>query len=98
MGVSDPDSPGTTRRAVLAKGCAAAAAGLLAERLAAADGRAAAVEDRASTIRIKSLTPTPVGTRTMLKMETSHGVVGWGEVSQLPPAVAVALVESVFEL
>src|SRR4051794_17933615 len=98
MGTPDPDAPGLSRRALFARGGAASVALLAEQWVAAADDPAAGVEDRASTIRIKALTPTPVGTRTVLKMETSHGVVGWGEVSQLPPAVAVALVESVFDL
>ncbi len=56
------------------------------------------IEDHASAIRIKSLTPIPVGSKTIIKMETNQGVVGWGEISQLPPKVAVALVESIFDL
>jgi galactonate dehydratase len=59
---------------------------------------AAAVEDRTSTIRITKLTPTPVGRKVFLKIETNHGVTGWGEIDQLEVQVASKLASSLFEL
>jgi galactonate dehydratase len=56
------------------------------------------VADRTSSIRITKLTPTPVGRKVFLKLETNHGVVGWGEIDQLETRTAAALVGSLFEL
>ncbi len=67
-------------------------------RLAAAENLADNVADRTSTIRISRLTPTPFGRKVYLKLETTHGVTGWGEIDQLEPNVATALVRSLFEL
>ena len=58
----------------------------------------APVEDRGSAIRITALTALPAGTKAYLKIDTSHKVTGWGEVTGLDPAVACALARSLFEL
>ncbi len=73
---------------------AAAAVGLLANTGVAADP----VADRTSTIKCKSLRGTVVGPKAYIKIETNHGVTGWGEVTGSEPKVAVALAESLFEL
>jgi galactonate dehydratase len=62
------------------------------------DNPAAGVADRTSSIRITKLTPTPVGRKVFLKLETNHGVTGWGEIDQLETRVAATLVRSLFEL
>jgi galactonate dehydratase len=86
-----------SRRALL--GTAAAAAGLLlAEGHARGEEPGAAVADRTSTIRIKSLRAIPVGTKAFVKLETNHGLTGWGEITGLVPKVACALAESLFAL
>ena len=59
---------------------------------------AANVADRSSSIKITKITPTPVKRKVFLKVETNHGVTGWGEIDQLEPYVATALVKSLFEL
>jgi galactonate dehydratase len=59
---------------------------------------AANVADKSSSIKITRLTPTPVKRKVFLKMETNLGVTGWGEIDQLEPYVATALVKSLFEL
>ena len=59
---------------------------------------AANVTDRTTSIKITKLTATPVMRKVFLKMETNHGVTGWGEIDQLEPYVATALVKSLFEL
>ena len=79
-------------------GTAAAANVALTQSLVAADNPAAAVADRTSTIRITKLTATPMQRKVFLKMETNHGVTGWGEIDQLEPYVAAALARSLFEL
>jgi len=59
---------------------------------------AANVTDRTTTIKITSLTATPVMRKVFLKLETNHGVTGWGEIDQLEPNVAATLARSLFEL
>src|SRR5690242_5380034 len=59
---------------------------------------AAQVADKSTTIKITRITPTPVKRKVFLKVETNHGVTGWGEIDQLEPYVATALVKSLFEL
>src|SRR5207253_1166846 len=54
--------------------------------------------DRGANLKIKSLRGTRVGTKAYIKIETNHGVTGWGEVTGLDPTVAVALAHSLFEL
>lgn len=63
-----------------------------------ASNPAANVSDRTSTIRITKLTATPVLRKVFLKIETNHGVTGWGEIDQLEPNVAATLARSLFEL
>ena len=46
----------------------------------------------------RSLTATPVGPKVFVKIETNHGVTGWGEIDRLEPQVAAPLAESLFEL
>lgn len=81
-----------------AAGAVSAAVACLNERVSAQDNPAAQVEDRASTIRIKSLQATPVGPKVFVKIETNHGIVGWGEIDQLEPKTAAVLAHSMFEL
>lgn len=63
-----------------------------------ADNPAANVADKTSTIKITRLTATPVRRKVFLKLETNHGVTGWGEIDQLEPFVAAQLARSLFEL
>ncbi|MDA1014474.1 MAG: mandelate racemase/muconate lactonizing enzyme family protein [Planctomycetota bacterium] len=63
-----------------------------------ANNPAANVGDRTSTIKITKLTATPVMRKVFLKLETNHGVTGWGEIDQLEPNVAAMLARSLFEL
>ena len=79
-------------------GTAAAANVALTQSLVAADNPAANVADRSSSIRITKLTATPMQRKVFLKLETNHGVTGWGEIDQLEPYVAAALARSLFEL
>ena len=63
-----------------------------------AQNPAAQVDDRSSSIRITRLTATPAGPKVFVKIETNHGIAGWGEIDQLEPQVAAALARSLFEL
>lgn len=56
------------------------------------------VADRTSSIRIVRLRGLPCGPKTYIKIETNHGITGWGEVSGSEPKVAALLAESLFEL
>src|SRR5262245_35039451 len=85
-----------TRRDALAVGAAAAAAG--AAIVAASASYAAEVADRTSTIKIKSLKATVTGPKVFVKIDTNHGLFGWGEITGSEPKVAAALAESLFEL
>ena len=86
--MSDPVS----RRDALAAGSLAAGAALLTA------APAVAVEDRTTTLKVKSLTANIVGTKVYIKIETNHGPTGWGEVTGTEPKVASVLAESLFEL
>ena len=59
---------------------------------------AANVVDKTSTIKITRLSATPMQRKVFLKLETNHGVTGWGEIDQLEPQVAAKLAMSLFEL
>lgn len=79
---------------------AASAAGamMIADALSAQENPAANVADKGSSIRITRLQASPVGAKAYVKIETNHGITGWGEVTGLDPAVASALAHSLFEL
>src|SRR5262249_7671376 len=56
------------------------------------------VEDRASTIKITALRAHLVSPVVYIKIETNHGVHGWGEIKGVHPVPAKALVEALFDL
>lgn len=86
-----PDDLATT--AAIAAGMA-----LLSDAVSADNNAATKVVDRASTIRIKSLRATWVNPSVYVKIETNHGIVGWGDLKGVDPRVSKPLVESLFEL
>src|SRR5947209_11926451 len=88
--------PEDDRRELL--GAVGAAAAGLAKESARAEGPGAGAEDRGSGIRITGLRAFPVGPKAYVKIETSHKVTGWGEVTGSEPRVASALAQSLFEL
>lgn len=59
---------------------------------------AANVADKTSSIKLTKITATPVHRKVFLKVETNHGVTGWGEIDQLETRVAATLVNSLWEL
>lgn len=90
-----------TSLGALAAGClAGASGGALNDALRADDQNnpAANVGDRTSSIKLTRLTATPVAHKVFLKLETNHGVTGWGEIDQLETRTAAALAQSLFEL
>src|SRR5262245_3680086 len=90
-------SQAATRRQLLGLGAAAGAA-LLAEHVSVAQSPAAAVADRTSSIRLTSLSATICRDRVFVKLDTNHGVSGWGEIKGVVPKVAAALAEAMFAL
>jgi galactonate dehydratase len=81
-------------------GFGAFAAGTAVLNDAVADERnpAAQVEDRASTIRITAMKAYWVGPVVYLKIETNHGISGWGDVKGVDPRVAKPLATVLYEL
>jgi galactonate dehydratase len=87
--------PIVSRRTAMA---AFGALGALGGAVSAQDNPAAQVADRTSSIKITRLTAIPVGPKVFVKIETNHGVTGWGEIDQLEPKAAAELARSLFEL
>jgi len=78
-------------------GAAAAAGFTLANHAVAADDAAGGqVADRSSSIRITGIKTYWVGPIVYLKLETNHGIAGWGEVKGTDPRVGKFCVESLF--
>ena len=87
------------RRALFASlGAAAAGHLMLADAVAAENSPAAQVGDRTSTIRVTGLRATWVNPNVFVRIETNHGIVGWGDLKGVDPRVSKPLVESLFEL
>lgn len=63
-----------------------------------ANNPASSVADRTSSLKLTKLTATPVGRKVFLKLETNHGITGWGEIDQLEMTAAATLARSLFEL
>lgn len=92
-------SDAMSRRTLLGSlGAATASNQLLLDAVAQENNPAANVADRASTIKITALHATPVQAKVYVKIETNHGITGWGEIDQLEPQVAALLARSLFEL
>src|SRR5665213_66340 len=88
-----------SRREMLATaGAIATGNALLADAVGADRNAAAKVADRSSTIRITRLRATWVNPCVFVKIETNHGVVGWGDIKGVDPRVSKPLVEALFEL
>ena len=86
------------REALTAASALAAGTALLNEVVAAPQNPAAQVQDRSSTIRITRLRATMLSPAVFIKIETNHGITGWGEIKGVDPRVAKPLVESLYEL
>lgn len=71
---------------------------LLADVVADERNPAVQVEDRASSIRITALRARWVGPVVYLKIETNHGISGWGDVKGVDPRVSKPLAEALFAL
>src|SRR4051794_8980510 len=88
-----------TRRQVLhTLGAAAAANDLLCDAVAQDKNPADQVADRSSSIKITTMRAIWVKASVFVRIETNHGVVGWGEVKGVDPRVSKPLAEALFEL
>ncbi len=88
-----------TRRDLFASAAAlAAGTALLNETTSAAQNPAANVADRITTLKITGLRATWVNPNVFIRIETNHGVVGWGDLKGVDPRVSKPLVQSLFEL
>ena len=76
----------------------AAGVTLLNQTVTAAQNPAAQVVDRSSSIRMTRMRATWVNSAVYVKIETNHGIVGWGEIKAVDPRVAKPLAEALFEL
>ena len=76
----------------------AAGQNLLRDVVAEENNPAAQVADRSSSIRVTGLRATWVNPCVFVKIETNHGIVGWGDLKGVDPRVSKPLVESLFEL
>lgn len=91
----------TSSRRDLLTGLGAAAFGsmLLQDAMGQERNPAAQVEDRASSIRIKALRTWRLSNgKLFLRIETNHGIHGWGEITALEPVTAGVLAHRLFEL
>ncbi len=93
-----PATQNLHRRDLLGCMGAAAAATAFAGQSAFAANPAAEVGDRTSSIRITGLKPNICRDRVYVKIDTNHGISGWGEIKGVVPSVAAALATSMFEL
>jgi galactonate dehydratase len=93
------DRSSVSRRHLLT-GFSAAAAGAAFLRDAVGDEQnpAAQVVDRSSTIRITGMKTYWVGPVVYVKIETNHGISGWGDLKGVDPRPAKVLAESLFDL
>jgi galactonate dehydratase len=88
-----------TRRELFTSAAAiAAGATLLREVVGQEQNPAAQVADRSSTIRITGMRSWWVNPCIFIRIETNHGVFGWGEIKGVDPRVSKPLVEALFEL
>ena len=86
------------RQALSTFGAVAAGQALLADAVAQERNPAAQVADRSSTIKIAKMRASWVGPTVYVRIETNHGIVGWGEIKGVDPRVSKPLAESLFEL
>jgi len=90
--------PSTRRQWIASAAALTAGQALLTDAVAEEQNAAAQVGDRTSTLKITGLKATWVNPNVFLRIETNHGIVGWGDIKGVDPRVSKPLVESLFEL
>ena len=86
------------RDALLTIGAAVAGMTFVNHSIAEEKNAGAQVTDRSSSIRITALKTYWVGPVVYVKIETNHGISGWGDLKGVDPRPAKVLVESLYEL
>jgi galactonate dehydratase len=94
----DSHTPFGRRDLLAGLGTVAAGMALVQNSVADDNNPAAQVADRSSSIRITGMKTYWVGPVVYLKIETNHGVSGWGDLKGVDPRPAKVLAESLFEL
>lgn len=88
-----------SRREALTLGAAASAGmAMINEAVGQESNPAAQVADRGASIRITAMKTYWVGPVVYLKLETNHGISGWGDLKGVDPRPGKVLAESLFEL
>lgn len=88
-----------SRREMLSVGALTAAGFRMVQEVAgAASVPGIAVADRTSSIRISAFKMWWVNPSVFLRIDTNHGVSGWGEIKAIDPRVGMTLMRSLFEL
>ena len=92
-------SPSFSRRDLLySTGAAAAGMTFVNQAVPAEQNPATQVADRTSSLRLTAIKTYWVGPVVYVKLETNHGISGWGDLKGVDPRPAKVLVESIFEL
>ena len=92
-------TPHPTRRGFLAASAAAASGFALAQdALGTGQNPAVQVADPTTSLKITGMKTFWVNPNVFVRIETNHGVVGWGDIKGVDPRVSKPLAESLYEL
>lgn len=89
--------PISRREALTTLGVIAAGQAMVNEVVGDEVNPATQVGDRTTTIKITALRAIWVGSHVFIKIETNHGVVGWGDLKGVDPRVSKPLAEALFQ-
>jgi galactonate dehydratase len=89
--------PLSRREALTTLGVIAAGQALVNEVVGDEVNPATQVGDRTTTIKITALRAIWVGSHVFIKIETNHGVTGWGDLKGVDPRVSKPLAEALFQ-
>jgi len=88
----------SNRRDFFASAAAASGFAFAQDTLGAQQNPAVQVADRATSLKITGLKTFWVNPCVFVRIETNHGVTGWGDIKGVDPRVSKPLAESLFEL
>ena len=87
------------RRDLFSAGTAATLGLLMAQEASAGvQNPAENVADRTSTLKITAVRGFSVAGKIYVRIETNHGIIGWGETYGMPADIAISLAESLIDL
>jgi len=93
-----PSSAPSRRDFVTLGTLATAGFSMVQDALAAENNPAVTVADRSSLIRITDFKMWWINPVVFIRIDTNHGVSGWGEIKAIDPRVGMALMTSLFDL